>query len=89
MDSPCKVVAPPKKRAMTLEERYKDDPQLLEFYKQGLLEPGWAGEVDDVEVAYIKSQLKKSGWLKRRWGFYDRAKRISKKRIIEVARNGL
>jgi hypothetical protein len=54
--------------AMTLEERYKGKPKLLKFYKEKLLEPGWAGELDDVELAYIKSRLKKSGWLRHRWG---------------------
>jgi hypothetical protein len=73
--------------AMTLEERYKGKPKLLKFYKEKLLEPGWAGELDDVELAYIKSRLKKSGWLRHRWGFCNQ--RISIRHIREVARNGL
>jgi len=73
----------------TLDERYKDDPQLLAFYKTKLLEPGWAGELDRVEFAYVRSELQKSPTLRRRWGFRPSAKRLSEKRIREVARNGL
>ena len=29
---------------MTLEERYKDDPDFLEFYKENLVVPGCAGQ---------------------------------------------
>lgn len=74
---------------MTLEERYRDDPGLLEFYIRKLLIPGWPGELDDVELAYIKSQLKISPALRRRWRFKPSAKRLSEKRIREVARNGV
>ena len=74
---------------MTLEERYKDDPWLLELYKEGLLEPGWAGELDDVELAYIKSELRKSASLRRKWGFRPSAKRFSESRIQDVAMNGV
>jgi hypothetical protein len=73
---------------MSLEERYANDPQLLEFYKQKLLEPGWAGELDPDELAYIKSQLRRSPSLRRRWGFRPSAKRLSEERIKAVARNG-
>jgi hypothetical protein len=74
---------------MTLEERYKGDTGLLEFYENKLLQPGWAGELDPVELAYIKSQLKRSPTLKRRWGFKPSAKRLSKNRIRLVAMDGL
>lgn len=74
---------------MTLEERYKDDPELLEFYMTNLLEPGWAGELAPYELAYIKSELMNSPRLKRRWGFRPSAKRFSEKRIRDVARNGV
>jgi len=33
---------------MTLDERYANDPWTLELYKEKLLEPGWAGELDGV-----------------------------------------
>lgn len=39
----------------TLEERYKDDPGLLRHYKRKLLIPGWAGELDEMEIVYVAS----------------------------------
>lgn len=75
-------------RPRTLEELYKDDPELLEFYRANLLEPGWAGELKDYELVYIKAELKKSARLRQRWGFRPSAKRFSEERIREVARNG-
>ena len=74
---------------MTLEERYADDPDLLSFYRKKLLEPGWAGELDSVEMAYIRSELRLSASLRRRWGFRPSAKRLSEFRIRTIARDGL
>jgi len=74
---------------MTLEERYANDPWLLEFYKEELLEPGWAGELDDVELEYIKSHLRQSPSLRRRWGFRPSAKRFSENHIRAVAMDGV
>ena len=74
---------------MTLEERYADDLWLLGFYKKKLLIPGWAGELDTVELVYIKSQLKQSPSLRRRWGFRPSAKRLPENRIRSVAINGV
>jgi len=74
---------------ISLEERYADDPELLEFYRKNLLEPGWAGELDPHELAFIKSKLRQSPSLRRRWGFRPSAKRLSEKRIRAVARDGL
>jgi hypothetical protein len=74
---------------MKLAERYADDPDLLSFYRKKLLEPGWAGELDTVEMAYIKSELRRSASLRRRWGFRPSAKRLSEHRILSVARDGL
>ena len=74
---------------MTLEERYADGPGLLLFYRKKLLEPGWAGELDSVELAYIKSELRQSASLRRRWGFRPSAKRLSELRIRTVARDAL
>jgi len=36
-----------------LAERYRNDPQLLAFYRKKLLVKGWAGRTDKVEEAYI------------------------------------
>ena len=74
---------------MTLEERYANDPWLLKLYKEKLLEPGWAGELDSVELEYIKSHLKQSPLLRRRWGFRPSAKRFSESRIRAVAMDGV
>ena len=74
---------------MTLEERYANDPWQLELYKEKLLEPGWAGDLDAVELEYIKSQLKQSPSLRRRWGFRPSAKRLSESRIRAVAMDGV
>lgn len=74
---------------MTLEERYADDIRLLEFYKTKLLEPGWAGDLDKVELTYIKASLRESPSLRRKWGFRPSAKRLSNKHIQLVAMYGL
>ena len=74
---------------MTLDERYKVDPELSAFYEENLLIPGWAGELAPYEVTYIRSELKKSARLRRRWGFRTSAKCFSEKRIRDVARNGV
>jgi len=74
---------------MMLEERYRNAPDLLEFYKRKLLMPGWVGEIDTVELDYIKSHLRQSSSLKRRWGFRPTAKRLSESYIRAVARDGL
>ena len=74
---------------MSLEEHYKNDPELLGFSQKKLLEPEWAGELSPDEFAYLRSQLKQSSSLRRRWGFRPSAKRLSESRIRAVARNGL
>ena len=51
----------------TLETRYKDDPELLAFYRKGLLVPGWVYMIDDVEADYIAEELSKSPMLRRLW----------------------
>jgi hypothetical protein len=75
--------------SMTLEERYANDPWQLELYREKLLEPGWAGDVDDVELDYIKCELRKSASLRRRWGFRPSAKRLSDSHIRAVAMDGV
>jgi len=74
---------------MILDEYYRDDPKLLAFCKDNLLIPEWAGELTPFELAYIKSELKKSARLRRIWGFRPSAKCFSEKRIRDVARNGV
>ena len=74
---------------MTLQKRYADNADLLAFYQKKLLLPGWAGELDSIELVYIKSELRRSASLRRRWGFRPSAKRLSEQRIRAVARDGL
>ena len=74
---------------MSPKERYGHDPELLTYYQQKFLEPGWAGELSPDELAYIKTQLRSSPSLKRRWGFRPSAKRLSEGRIRTVAGDGL
>jgi len=74
---------------MSLDEQYHNDIGLLEFYRSKLLQPGWAGELTPDEFTYIKSQLKQSPSLKRRWGFRPSAKRLSEAHIRAMAMNGL
>lgn len=78
-----------KSNAMSFEEKYANDPQLLDFYKQKLLEPGWAGELSPDEFKYVKSQLRQSPSLRRQWRFRPSAKRFSESRIRDIARNGV
>lgn len=65
------------------------DPELYDFYAIKLLEPGWAGELDHCELAYIKSQLQLSPSLKRKWGFRPSARRLSEALIRVVAMHGV
>ena len=74
---------------MSLEERYRDDSQLLEFYRKKLLIPGWASELLPDEFAYVKAELLKSPSLRRCWGFRPSAKRLSQSRIRAVAGDGI
>ena len=74
---------------ISLEERYADDPEFLELYRENLLKPGWAGDLDPDELAFIKSKLRQSPSLRRRWGFRPSAKRLSESHIRAVAKDGL
>ena len=67
----------------------QDDQELYALYARKLLEPGWAGKLTHCELAYIKSQLRLSPSLKRRWGFRPSARRLSTTRIQAVVMYGL
>ena len=43
------------------------DPVLHDYLARRLQEPGWAGEVTDIEAAYIAQQLTHSPQLRRTW----------------------
>lgn len=83
------LLSTPDDNEVTLEERYANAPWLLRIYKERLLEPGWAGELNAVELEHMKSELKKSPSLRRRWGFRPSAKRLSEKRIRYAAMYGV
>ena len=44
-----------KKKELTLEEEYADDPVLLKFYKKKLRIRGWAGTKSRSEIEWLKS----------------------------------
>jgi hypothetical protein len=53
-----------------------------------LLEPGWAGSLDDEELAYVLDRLKADDSLSFWWGFRPRAKRRSVEAIRKVSQSG-
>jgi len=65
------------------------DPQLHDHYARKLVEPGWAGEINKVELTYIKSKLRQYPSLRRRWGFRSTARRLPAGRIRQVATYGV
>ena len=73
---------------MSLEQTYAKDKPLLKFYKAKLLEPGWAGELNNEEYNYIRENLKANPHLKTRWGFVVGRRKLSEERIRDVALNG-
>ncbi len=70
----------------SLYERYQPDTGLLEFLQRKLLEPGWAGPIDGVELAFIKDALRKSQRLRNKWDL-PRG-RLSSEKIRRVAMFG-
>ena len=73
----------------TLEERYREDPDLLQFYKRNLLVPGWAGELDKEELAYVKEKLFRDRRLRAKWSFKRGTGRLSDEKIRHVAMSGV
>ena len=57
----------------------ENDPALNKLYAKKLLIPGWAGEVSDVEAAYIAERLSADSKLRTRWRacFKKRFRKIS------------
>ncbi len=78
-----------KKKMDSLEEHYQDDPTLLEFYKKRLIEPGFGGELDNIEYEYVRDKLKRSNRLRTRWKFTKGSRRLSKAKIIHTALYGI
>ena len=53
-----------------------------------LLEPGWAGELEDDQVAYIRSALHDDPELAYQWGFKRSTKRFNTDIIRRIAEKG-
>ena len=53
-----------------------------------ILEPGWAGELDDEQIAYIRNALHRDPELAYQWGFRRASKRFSDDMIRRVADRG-
>ena len=50
-----------------------------------LLEPGWAGELNGPELAFIKAVLRANPYIRRRWGLQ---RRFDDNEVKEVAMFG-
>ncbi len=78
------VLAPPKPtprpRQQPLIAAPHGDPRLLK--------PGWAGYVDDYELAFIRSELYRDPVLARLWGFRPSQKTRADEAIGRVAAGG-
>ena len=64
----------------------KIDKKSIRDYR--LLEPGWAGELEDDQVAYIRKALHDDPHLAYRWGFKRSTKRFNDDVIRRVAEKG-
>jgi len=53
-----------------------------------LLSPGYAGELTDEELAFIKKRLKKDKQLRARWGMVKGTGRINDEKVRAVAAEG-
>ncbi len=67
----------------------KTDGGISEFYRKKLLMPGWAGELDSSELAYIKKRLLADRRLRAQWGFKRGTGRLSEEKIRHVAMYGV
>lgn len=63
------------------------DPELHDHYASMLLEPGWAGEINDAEAAYISRKLTDSPVLRRLWRVSEFTRR--RKSITPAIAKGL
>ena len=90
-----KAVDPPKKRTPDqIEDEWAGLGKSLKKLNRKaardyrLLEPGWAGELEDDQVAYIRDALHDDPDLAYLWGFKRSAKRFSTDIIRKVALRG-
>jgi len=79
-------------RAKTREEAQAEyirpTPPSPEKLRMRLLEPGWAGELDDDELKYITVHIRDDALLRRLWGFRQNARRLAAAAIRRVAEFG-
>jgi hypothetical protein len=64
-----KAEAPGLKRANRGKARKKDMAVISTYADRRLLEPGWAGQLSDSEIEFIRQELKLHRSLWRRWGY--------------------
>ena len=90
-----KAVDPPKKRTPAqIEDEWADmGKSLKKLNKKNirdyrLLEPGWAGELEDDQVAYIRAALHDDPDLAYQWGFKRSSKRFPADIIRRIAKRG-
>jgi hypothetical protein len=90
-----KAVDPPKKRTPAqIEDEWTDLGQSLKKLNKKnirdyrLLEPGWAGELEDDQVAYIRAALHDDPDLAYEWGFKRSSKRFPTDIIRRIAKRG-
>ncbi|NQT74668.1 MAG: hypothetical protein HQ553_18170 [Chloroflexi bacterium] len=67
----------------------KTEGEISEFYQKRLIIPGWAGELDRDELAYIKKRLLADRRLRAKWGFKRGTGRLSEEKIKMVAIYGV
>ena len=66
----------------------RQDPERHAFFARMLLEPGWAGQLNDKEVTYIQQALAEDRKLSSRWGLPPRWKNRPAEMIRRVAQDG-
>jgi hypothetical protein len=64
-----KTEAPGTKSANRGKTRKKDTAVTRTYADRRLLEPGWAGQLSDSEIEFIRRELKLHRSLWRRWGY--------------------
>ncbi len=57
--------------------------------KRNIIVPGYAGDIDEEELTFIKDRLLQNRRLRARWGFKRGGIRLSVERIIAVAEHGV
>ncbi|HZA25341.1 MAG TPA: hypothetical protein VFA32_22550 [Dehalococcoidia bacterium] len=85
-----KAKAPPTTLKAKPWDRYREDSSgpgqgSLQWK---LLQPGWAGHLDEDELAFIVEHLKEDGALRLRWGIRPSWRRIPEEVVRRIAMEG-